>query len=60
MERSPRANVRPFFSFTGICVMPLNLVFDRIFDGDDLVFVGLDLAQRGVERGGLAAAGRAR
>ena len=36
-----------------------NLVFDRVFDGDDLVFVGLDLVQRGVKRGGLAGAGRA-
>ena len=23
IDRSPRANVSPFFSFTGICVMPL-------------------------------------
>ena len=30
-----------------------------IFDGDDLVFVGLDLVERGVERGGLAGAGGA-
>ena len=36
-----------------------NLVFDRVLDGDDLVLVGLDLGQRGVQRGGLAAAGRA-
>ncbi len=34
-----------------------NLVFDRIFDGDDLVFVALDLVERGVERGGFAGAG---
>src|ERR1035437_3240098 len=35
----------------------LDLVFDGVFDGDDLVFVVLDLAERGVERGGLAASG---
>ena len=35
-----------------------NLILDRIFDGDDLVFVGLDLVQRRIERRGLAAAGR--
>ena len=40
--------------------MPLNLVFNRIFDGDDLVFVGLDLVHRGVQRGRLAAARRSR
>src|SRR5579859_1416350 len=32
------------------------LVFDRVFDRNDLVFVSLDLVQRGVERGGFAAA----
>ena len=36
-----------------------NLVLDRIFDGDDLVFVALDLVERGVERRGLAGAGGA-
>ena len=36
-----------------------NLIFDRILDGDDLVFVGLDLVERGVERGGFAGAGGA-
>ena len=35
------------------------LIFDRIFNSDDLVFVGLDLVYGGVERGGLAASGRA-
>ena len=35
-------------------------VFDRVFDGDD-VLAGLDqLAERRIQRGGLAAAGRAR
>jgi len=33
-----------------------NLVFHRIFDSDDLVFVVLNLAQRRVERGGFTGA----
>ena len=32
-----------------------NLVLDRIFNGDDLVFVSLDLIDGGIERGRLAA-----
>src|SRR5580698_4732354 len=36
------------------------LVLDRIFNGDDLVFVGLDLVDRGVESSRLAAARRPR
>ena len=39
---------------------PLQLVFDRILDGDDLVLDGLDLRERRVQRRGLAAAGRTR
>src|SRR6266851_396299 len=35
------------------------LIFDRIFDGDDFVFVGLDLVNGGVESGGLARTRRA-
>src|SRR5262249_46250548 len=34
----------------------LDLVFDGVFNGDDFVFVVLDLAQRRVESGGLAGA----
>src|ERR1041385_6902423 len=34
-----------------------NLIFDRIFDGDDLVFVGLDFVDSSVERGRLTATG---
>src|ERR1700721_1667767 len=34
------------------------LIFDRIFDGDDLVCVGLDLVDGGVECGGFAASSR--
>ena len=37
-----------------------HLVFDGVFDGDDLVFVVLDFAQRGVERSRFAGAGWAR
>src|SRR5690242_9136430 len=37
-----------------------NLVFDRVFNGDDLVFIRFDFRQRRVERGGLTAAGRSR
>ena len=59
MERRPRAKVRPFFSLTGNLRDAADLVLDRVFDGDDLVFVGLDLAERGVERGGFAGAGGA-
>jgi len=33
------------------------LIFDRVFDGDDLVFVGLDFVYRRIEGRGLARAG---
>src|SRR5580658_3704354 len=36
-----------------------DLVLDRVFDGDDLVLFGLDLVERGVERGGFTGAGGA-
>ena len=36
---------------------PLELVFDGILDGNDLVFFGLDLRNRGIQGGRLAAAG---
>ena len=58
IDRSPRANVSPFFSLIGICVMPLQLVLDRVLDRDDLVLDRLDLRQRRIERRRLAAAGR--
>src|SRR6185369_8220892 len=35
-----------------------NLVLDRVFDGDELVFFALDLIQSGVQGGRLAGAGR--
>ena len=37
----------------------VHLVFDRIFDRDDLLVGQVDALQRGIERGGLAAAGGA-
>src|SRR5690606_26123404 len=37
----------------------LDLVFDRVLDGDDLDVRRVEPAQRGVQRGGLAGAGRA-
>ncbi len=36
------------------------LILDRVFNGDDLIFVGLDLVYRGVQRCSLAAARRPR
>jgi hypothetical protein len=45
IERRPRAKVSPFFSLTGIWVMPLELVLDRVLDGDDLVLGALDLGE---------------
>src|SRR5437588_13004474 len=37
----------------------LYLILDRIFDGDELVFVGFYFVESSVERGGLARAGGA-
>ena len=37
----------------------VHLVFDGVFDGDDLFIGQIDALQRGVERGGFAAAGGA-
>src|SRR6516164_200039 len=51
IDRNPRANVSPFFSFTGICD-PAKLILHRIFDRDNLVFVRLNLVDRCVQRGG--------
>ena len=59
IERRPRAKVRPFFSLTGICVMPRSWYST----GSSIVMIlsstDLDLRERGVERRRLAAAGRA-
>ena len=40
-------------------VDPIHLVFDRVFDGDDLLVGLVDALERGIERGGFAAAGGA-
>ena len=58
MERKPRAKVSPFFLVDRNLGDAANLVFDRIFNGDDLVFVGLDFVDGGVQRCRLTAAGR--
>ena len=34
-----------------------HLIFDRVFDGDDVDVGSIDLCQHGVERGGFAGAG---
>ena len=59
MERRPRAKRQALFLVHRNLRDALDLVFHRVFDGDDLVFVVLDFAQRGVERGGFAGAGGA-
>ena len=38
---------------------PVHLIFDRVFDGDDLAVRFVDVIEAGVERGRLAGAGRA-
>ena len=58
MERRPRAKVRPFFSLTGIWVMPriwYSTGSSMVMILSSSVLISLD---RGVQRGGLAAAGR--
>ena len=55
----PARERQPFLFVDGDLRDPVQLVFDRVFDGDDLVFVALDLAQRRVQRGRLARASRA-
>ena len=39
-------------------VNPFKLIFHRVFHGDDLAFSGIELRQRGIERGGFARARR--
>ena len=60
MERNPRANVSPFFLVHGNLRDSADLVFDRVLDRDDLVFVGLDFVDGGVQRRRLSRTGRAR
>ena len=59
MERKPRAKVRPFFSFTGNLGDAADLIFDRVFDGDEFVFVAFDFVDGGVKSGRLAGTGGA-
>ena len=54
MERRPRAKVEPLLLVDGDLGDALELVFDRVLDGDDLVLFGLDLAEGGIEGRGLA------
>jgi len=51
MERRPaREGQPPFFFVYGNLSDAAKLIFDRIFNGDDLVFVGLDFVDCSVER----------
>jgi hypothetical protein len=46
IERRPRAKVRPFLLVDRNLQHAGQLVFDRVFDGDDLVAAGVDLGER--------------
>ena len=35
IERSPAAKVSPLFAFTCTCLTPVELVLDRVLDGDE-------------------------
>lgn len=59
IERKPRAKVRPFFLVDRDLQHAGQLIFHRVFDGDDLVHPVVDLGDHRVQRGGLAAAGGA-
>ncbi len=59
IARSPRAKVRPAFVVDLDLVDAAQVVLDRVLDGDDLALDVVDARERRVERGGLAAAGRA-
>jgi hypothetical protein len=48
-----------FFLVDGNLGDAANLVLDRVFDGDDLVFVAFDFVEGGVESGGFSGAGGA-
>src|SRR5579864_5687155 len=52
----PAGKSQPFLLVDGNLRDSFDLVLNRILDGDDLVFVGLDLIQCRIESGGLAAA----
>ena len=59
MCRRPAAKRQPDLRIDVDLVDAVHLIFDRIFDGDDLLVRHVDALERGVERGGFAAAGRA-
>ena len=59
MWRRPRGEGQPDLRIDVDLVDPVHLVFHRIFDGDDLLVRQVDALERGVERGGFAAAGGA-
>jgi len=48
------AKVSPIFGFTAIWLNALQLILDRVLDGDDLAGPRVDLVERAVERRGLA------
>ena len=58
IERRPRAKVKPFLLVDRDLHHPLELVLDRILDGDELLLLVVDLGQGRIQGGGLAAAGR--
>ena len=58
IERRPRAKVRPALRVHLHLVDALELVLDRVLDGDDVLVDRVHLGQRGVQGGGLARAGR--
>src|SRR5258708_4688929 len=51
---------QPFFLINGSLRDAANLIFNGVFDGDDLVFVGFNLVDSGVQRGRFTRAGWAR
>ena len=53
----PPGEGEPFFLIDGNLGDTANLILDRVLDGDDLVFVALDLVERGIEGGSLARSG---
>ena len=58
MARMMRAKSRPILCFTSHLVDAGQVVLDRILGRDDLAIRSVQLVQGGVERGGLAGAGR--
>ena len=58
MCRKPCGERQPDLRIHVDLVDPVHLIFDRVFDGDDLLVGLIDALQRGVERGRFAAAGR--